>query len=76
MTEITAHAATRYCERVNPRLTIDEARCAIRDHQWAIDVAVRERAPVVKLGTGHKLLIINDVVVTVLPRGSVFWSER
>lgn len=69
---VTTHAAQRYVERVNPRLSVAEAIEAIRRHSSVIEIAIRERAPVVKLGTGQKLLIIGGVVVTVLPAKALF----
>ncbi|WEK42946.1 MAG: hypothetical protein P0Y64_16635 [Candidatus Sphingomonas colombiensis] len=71
---VTHNAAARYVERVNPRLTLDEAIAAIRQHSRIIEIAIRERAPIVKLGTGQKLVIVGDAIVTVLPRGAINWS--
>ena len=63
---ITTHAIERLLERVNPRLTWDEAREALSSP--AIQCAARIGAPYVKLGTGQRVVIDNGSVVTVLPK--------
>ena len=65
---VTMHAAERYCERVNPALTVSQARSAIAAHASAIECAIAFGAHVVRIGTGQKLVIEGDAVVTVAPR--------
>lgn len=74
MIHVTLHAAQRYVERVNPRLSVSEAVEAIRRHGPVIEIAIRERAPIVKLGTGQKLVLKGGAIVTVLPRDSISWA--
>lgn len=65
---VTMHAAERWVERVNPALTVSEARSAIAAHTSAIETAIAFGAHVVRIGTGQKLVIEGDTVVTVAPR--------
>lgn len=65
---ITAHAATRWCERVNPRLTPVEAVTALRAYERAVDRAAAFGCECVKLGCGARLVLKGDAVVTVLGR--------
>jgi hypothetical protein len=65
---ISHHAAVRYIERVDPCLTPVEAVSAIRQHDRAIDVAALFGCPLVKLGSGARLVLIGWDVVTVLAR--------
>lgn len=74
MIHVAHHAAERYVERVNPRLTIAEAVDAIRRHTRVIEIAIRERAPIVKLGSGQKLVLKGGAIVTVLPRDAISWA--
>jgi hypothetical protein len=71
---VTMHAAERYCERVNPALTVSQARSAIAAHTRAIECAIAFGAHVVRIGTGQKLVIEGDTVVTVAPRD--FFPKR
>lgn len=63
---VTRHAAERYLERVDPRLTLAEAVKALSGH--AIQRAADFGAPYVKLGTGQHVVLEGATVVTVLPR--------
>jgi hypothetical protein len=63
---ITAHAALRYCERVDPSLTPLEAVRAILRHTAAIETAARFQCSIVKLGNGARLILKGLDVVTVL----------
>lgn len=67
MIQVTAHAAQRYVERVNPRLTPAEAETAILASARAIEAAIGFHARVIRLGCGAKLIIERDRVLTVLP---------
>jgi len=67
---VTHHAALRYVERVNAKLTIEEAAEAIRGHASAIEAAAKFRCCTVIMGEGGKLLLAGTRVVTVLPRSS------
>lgn len=61
---VSAHAISRYRERVSP-VTADEARAQLDTP--AVRTAIRIGAPYVKLGTGQRIVIEGNVVVTVLP---------
>jgi hypothetical protein len=63
---VTHHAATRYCERIDPTLTIAGAEAAIRTHARAIGVAASFGCPCIKTGDGVRLLLKGRVVATVL----------
>lgn len=68
---VSLHAAQRYCERVNPRLTIAEAIDELQS--TAIRKAAEFGAPYVKLGTGQRIVLQGWSVVTVLPSESPRW---
>lgn len=68
---VSAHAAERWIERVDPSATIPQARSAIQSHSRAIEAAISIGAPVVRLGNGWKLVVREDVVVTVIGRFSM-----
>jgi hypothetical protein len=68
---VTRHAAERYCERVNPRLTIAEAIAALSTP--AVRRAALFGAPYVRLGTGQRIVLEGSSVVTVLPKDSPHW---
>lgn len=63
---ISHHATVRYRERVNPALSADEAREAIRGHAAAIGVAIGFGCPCIKLACGARLVLNDATVVTVL----------
>jgi hypothetical protein len=63
---VTRHAAERYLERVNPRLTMAEAIEALSSP--TIRRAAEFGAAYVRLGTGQRVALDGFVVVTVLPR--------
>jgi hypothetical protein len=69
MIHITRNAASRFCERVDPRLTPDEAMAEIRTHERAIAVAADFGCHLLKLGDGSRLVLDGRSVVTVLPSG-------
>lgn len=80
MTQVTAHAALRYQERVNPRLTIAEATAAIHTHDRAIEAAIDFRCHVVRIAEKVKLIIEHGRVKTVIPcdrpwSGHRYWGE-
>lgn len=66
---VTAHAAQRYVERINPSLTAREARLAIRQHHVIINKAADIGCHVVKLGCGARLVLDGVTVITVLEKG-------
>jgi len=68
---ITAHAAQRYVERVNPSMTLDQTRVEIASHSAAIRVAAAFGCRCVRTGLGAKLVLDGESVVTVLPRTAV-----
>lgn len=63
---VTRHAAERYLERVNPRLTLAEAIEALSSP--TIQRAADFGAAYVRLGTGQRIALDGHVVVTVLPK--------
>lgn len=64
---VTRHAAQRYCERVDQRISLNEAYAAILTHSPAILAAGRFGCRVVRLGCGARLVLSGVTVVTVLP---------
>lgn len=61
---ITDHACQRYAERVAP-VTKAEARLALSCR--GITAAIEFGAHIVKLGTGHRVILRGETVVTVIP---------
>jgi hypothetical protein len=61
---ITAHAIERYRERVRP-CSDDDAREALSSR--AINAAIVFGARFVRLGTGQRIALTGDTVITVLP---------
>jgi len=66
MIHITTHAIQRYTERVEP-VTPAQAHAALSSP--AITLAAQFGAPYVRLGTGQRVVIHKDKVLTVLPAG-------
>lgn len=62
---VTRHAAERFIERVDPRLTFDQARDAILASAPAITVAASIGCTVIRR-TGHKLILDGARIVTVI----------
>lgn len=73
MIHVTNHAANRWIERVDPRLTLDQARDEIRTHTRAIVAASDFGAHTVKLACGARLIVEHRNVVTVLSREQGSW---
>lgn len=65
MIHVTSHAISRFRERVAP-VSYDEAVAALSSP--AVEKAAAFGAPFVKLGTGQRIVLVGDHVVTVLPR--------
>lgn len=65
MIHVTGHAIMRYQERISPRSTEDEVRARLSGKVF--QMAALFGAGVVKLGSGHRVVIRNNTVVTVLP---------
>ena len=63
---VTMHAIARYQERV-ANVTTEAARAALSTP--AIEAAANFGARSVRLGTGHRVAIIDGTVTTVLPPG-------
>ena len=63
---ITAHAASRFVERIDPALTVDQARDAIRAHEPMIARAADFGCSAIKLGCGARLVLDGLSVVTVV----------
>lgn len=72
---VSAHAISRYRERVRP-CTEAEARLAMSSARIAAMIAFGAR--LVKLGTGHRLIIRDGTIVTVTPAEtqSRNWLDR
>jgi hypothetical protein len=68
---VSRHAAERYLERVNPRLTMAEAIDALSSP--AIRRAAEFGAAYVRLGTGQRVVLDGFNVVTVLPTETPSW---
>jgi hypothetical protein len=68
---VTRHAAERYLERVNPRLTLAEAIDVLQAP--LIQRAAAFGAAYVRLGTGQRIALDGHVVVTVLPTETPSW---
>jgi len=66
MIVVTTHAAQRYVERVNPRLSEAEAATAIMCARRGIEAAATFGCHVIKLHNGAKLKLRDNRVVTVL----------
>lgn len=68
--EITDHAVDRWLERVEPRVTRTEAAAHIAAHARAIRAAAAFGANIVRLATGHRLILApgEPRVVTVQRR--------
>lgn len=66
MVIVTTHAAQRWCERVNPRLTQAEAAATIMSAERAINCAATIGCHVIKMANGAKLMVRDNRVVTVL----------
>jgi hypothetical protein len=64
---VTMHACQRYVERIDGRLTIEEARAEIQGHACAISTAAAFGARIVKTSRA-KLVLQGARVVTVLDR--------
>ena len=65
MIEASVHAVDRYIERVAP-VSRDEATRALTNKR--IEAAATFGARYVRLPTGHRIVIENGIVVTLLPR--------
>lgn len=64
---ITAHAAQRYVERIDPSLSIEQARAEIHTHERAVSAAHSFGCTCVKLANrGRLILDAEGAVVTVL----------
>lgn len=68
---VTAHAAQRFIERINPTLTTEQARAEIASHERAIVAAANFGCRCVRLGSGAKLVLSGTSVVTVITRHSM-----
>lgn len=66
MIRVTRHACERFVERVAP-CSFAEAKASILSHSKALETAVAFGAEVVKLGTGHRLILQGATVVSVYP---------
>lgn len=64
---VSAHAVERYIERVCPNASAEQAKDALTSP--TITKAARFGAHYVKLGTGQHVVIEDQTIITVLPRG-------
>ncbi len=65
---VSRHAAQRYVERIDSRVSIDEAAAEIRAHARVIQIAADFGCRVVRLANGAKLILEGRSVVTVIGR--------
>lgn len=68
MVHVTQHAVDRALERVPGLKSEAEAYCLLTS--WAVHQAVEFGAPFIRLGTGQRIVLLEDRVITVLPRGT------
>lgn len=68
MIHVTSHACERFVERIDSRLTFDQARAAILRSAAAIECAARFGCGTVRLGNGARLVLVGATVVTVKGR--------
>lgn len=66
MIHVTAHAAARFVERVNPSLTLDQARDSIRSHSAIIEAAAAFHCRTVVVAKRIRLVLDGTIVITVL----------
>ncbi|MFN3943912.1 MAG: hypothetical protein ACK4K7_03135 [Allosphingosinicella sp.] len=64
---VTAHARQRWCERIDPRATLEEAAAAMQLSSRAVEIAAAFGCRVVRTGAA-KLVLEGETVVTVIPR--------
>jgi len=72
MIRVTRHAIDRCRERVPGITTEDQARALLSSS--AIVIAWRFGAKYVRLGTGHRVVIEDGAVTTVLPAETHVWK--
>jgi hypothetical protein len=65
MAYVSTHAAQRYVERFDRRLSVEQARELLMRSATVIDAASRFGARSVKLANGARLMLRGDVVATV-----------
>lgn len=63
---VSAHAAERYIQRVDPRLDVFAARAALQGYARSVDAAARFGCDTVRIGCGARLVLDGEEVVTVL----------
>lgn len=71
---ITHHALSRAIERVPGIATVDQARALLSSP--AIRLAARFGAHYVKLGSGHRVVVNDNTVITVLPSDAKAWRLK
>lgn len=62
---VTSHAISRYIERIDPQADYDTAHAALSSP--VIRQAVEFGARFVRLGSGHRVVIEDSAIVTVMP---------
>ncbi len=72
MARVTGHAIARYQERV-ANLPDDEVVALLSSP--VIETAIAFGAPIVRLGTRHRIVIKNGAVVTVLPPQAIYVNK-
>ena len=65
---VSRHAAQRYVERIDGRITVEEATAEIRSHARVVQIAAGFGCSVVRLANGAKLILNGSDVVTVIGR--------
>jgi hypothetical protein len=66
---LTRHAVERWIERVDSSADESAARAAIVAHAKIIDLGIRLKARSIILGTGVRLVLCGDTIVTVIGKG-------
>lgn len=71
---ITSHALSRAIERVPGIATVEQARALLSSR--AVALADQFGAHYVRLGSGHRIVINDHAVITVLPSDAKSWRLR
>lgn len=69
--QITTHAIHRYQERI-ANLTAEQVQAALDIP--AVRCALRIGAPFVRLASGHRIVLEDGKIITILPKGVWQWT--
>lgn len=76
---VTAHAAQRYRDRIDPAASLRQARAELRSHARALDAAASMSfgaTVIVRLASGAQFVVEDGNLVTVLSAGQRAWGGR